>query len=112
MLNNFDKRGYYIENLITTEQITVDTAGHVIGIYVFLCIVALDNLFDNSCIYILYYIYIYIIYIYIHIHLYMYIYYIYIYVLRLILYIILYISCTLPTAPVATVKEHACVLFP
>ena len=34
-LNNFNKREHYIENLITTEQITLDIAGHVIGIYVF-----------------------------------------------------------------------------
>ena len=47
-MNNFNKREHYIENLITTEQITVGIAGHVIGIYVFLCIVALDNLFDND----------------------------------------------------------------
>ena len=33
-LNNFNKREHYIENLITTERTTV----------------ALDNLFDNSCI--------------------------------------------------------------
>ena len=31
---------------------TVDIAGHVIGIYVFLYLVVLDNLFDNGCIYI------------------------------------------------------------
>ena len=49
-LNNLNKREHYIENLKTTEQITVDIAGHVIGIYVFLRIVALDNLFDNGCI--------------------------------------------------------------
>ena len=42
---------------MTTEQIRVDIAGHVIGIYVFLCIVALDNLFDNGCIYTYIYIY-------------------------------------------------------
>ena len=59
-MNNFNKREHYIDNLTTTEQITVDIAGHVIGIYVFLYIVALDNLFDNSCIYIYIYIYIYI----------------------------------------------------
>ena len=42
------EREHYIENLITTEQITENIAGHVIGIYVFLCIVALDNVFDNG----------------------------------------------------------------
>ena len=39
-LNDCNKREHYIGNLITSEQITVDIAGHVIGIYVFVYIVA------------------------------------------------------------------------
>ena len=50
MLNNFNKSEHYIENLTTIEQITVDIAGNVIGIYVFLYLVLLDNLFVNGCI--------------------------------------------------------------